>query len=46
VEEEKSDSSKTDEGNLPIVAAHKLGMTGEVSELEKRDLASILLSQS
>jgi hypothetical protein len=45
VEEEKSDSSKTDEGNLPIVAAHKMG-TSEVTELEKRDLASILLSQT
>ena len=45
MEEEKSDSSKTDEGNLPIVAAHKLGMTDD-SQLEKRDLASILLSQT
>jgi hypothetical protein len=45
VEEEKSDSSKTDEGNLPIVAAHKMGAS-EVTELEKRDLASILLSQT
>jgi hypothetical protein len=44
VEEEKSDSSsRTDEGNLPIVTAPNMAMT-EGTESEKRDLASILLS--